>query len=124
MKEQIQDRRQTRRVLFSMEDQIMGRITIPDLENTSVVVQILNMSIDGICFFIRSTRDIHLKSGDEIVLVDIRKQDSAPLPLKVKNRIIWIQENPDNSYTGVGSKFMDAGTEELDSLENFISSFR
>ncbi|MBN2365748.1 MAG: PilZ domain-containing protein [Calditrichaeota bacterium] len=124
MKEQVRERRQTGRILFTMDQQVMGRITIPNSQKNPVVVQVLNMSIDGIFFIIRSVRDVSLKTGDEIIFEDIQGRDRKPIRPQIKTKIVWIQDDPDSAYTGFGSKFLDVESRTLDNLENFMGLYQ
>ena len=118
--ESINERRQSQRVLFEKQDKIMGHFSLLEKQGKSIVVQILNMSIGGISFTLRSNRDIELKVGDRIIFEEIVNKDSQVFSIKMRATIIWIMEDSTMEYTGIGSKFIDMNSEKKSIINDCI----
>jgi hypothetical protein len=114
------DRRQSQRILFEKKHDIMGHFSITTNPGKSIVVHIMNMSLGGIFFTIRANRDVQLKMGDKIIFENIRRGDSKFFPLKLEAEIIWIMDDSDMEYIGVGSKFINLDGEKTSRLKNCI----
>jgi c-di-GMP-binding flagellar brake protein YcgR len=121
MKNNFVERREASRAIFTMDHQVMGRISISEKPVRSFVVQILNMSTSGIFFTFRSNRDLNIKSGDIIFYEKIRAGDSDSIVLNIKARIVWMEDDPSSSYVGVGSKFLNDNPEIYKKINNFIN---
>ena len=118
--EPINERRQSQRVLFEKQHKIMGHFSLLEKQDKSIVVQILNISLGGISFTLRSNRDIELKVGDRIIFEEIVNQDSHVFPIKMRARIVWIMEDSAMEYTGIGSKFLDMNSERESIMNDCI----
>ncbi|UCF63821.1 MAG: PilZ domain-containing protein [bacterium] len=114
------DRRQSQRILFEKKHDIMAHFSITANPGKSVVVHIMNMSLGGIFFTIRANRDVRLKVGDNIIFENIRKADSKFFTLKLEAEIIWIMNDSDLEYIGVGSKFINLDDEKTSRLQDCI----
>lgn len=118
--EPMNERRQSHRVLFEKQDKIMGHFSLLEKQGKSIVVQILNMSIGGISFTLRSNRDIELKVGDRIIFEEIVNKDSQVFSIKMSAIIIWIMEDSTLEYTGIGSKFIEMNLEKKSIISDCI----
>lgn len=114
------ERRQSQRILFEKQDKIMGHFLLPEKQEKSIVVQILNISTGGISFTLRSNRDIELKVGDKILFKDIINKDSQTFSLEMRAMIIWIMEDSTMEYSGIGSKFVDINSEKKSIISDCI----
>lgn len=118
--EPMNERRQSDRVLFEKQDKIMGHFSLLEKQDKSIVVQILNISLGGISFTLRSNRDIELKMGDRIIFEEIVNKDSQVFSIKMRAIIIWIMEDSTMEYTGIGSKFLDMNSERKSIMNDCI----
>jgi len=118
--EPISERRQSQRILFKKQNNIMGQFSLLKKQNKPIIVQILNMSRGGIFFTLRSNRDVQLKVGDKIFFEDIINEDSRVFPLKMNAIIIWIMEDSTMEYTGIGSKFLGVDPEQEKKISDCI----
>ena len=114
------DRRQSQRVLFEKKHDIMGHFSLVKNPGKSVIVHIMNMSLGGIFFTIRYNRDIQLQVGDIIIFEDIRRNDLKVFSLKLEAKIIWIMDDSEMEYIGVGSKFLDLNSEKASRIKDCI----
>jgi len=124
MAESGQERRQFIRALFGHEKKISAVFTTAQNPQKSIFVQVVNMSLGGVFFTYRSTRQLHLQQGDHIIFKEFRESDSPPFPIQIEATIVWVLDEPAMEYTGVGSKFIQLSTENLEKLEQFIHSLQ
>ncbi len=121
MNKNFTERRRASRALFTLDHEIVGRISVPEIPERFFVVQILNMSTSGIFFTFRSNRDLKIQSGDIIFFEQIHAKDSHSLSLNIRAKIIWMDDDPSSSYTGVGSKFLAVNLEIEKKISKFIN---
>ena len=124
MAESGQERRQFIRALFGHEKEISAVFATALNPQKSIFVQVVNMSQGGVFFTYRSTRQLQLQQGDHIIFKEFRESDSPPFFIEIEAKIVWIIDEPAMEYTGVGSKFIQLSSENLEKLEQFILSFQ
>jgi len=103
----IDERREYKRVFFTLEDNVTSVIQLKDQDGDLIQVTLLSISRGGVSFVGSRAKTQGLKEGDKITLRDIK----APEPLgtidSVESEIKYILDFDNDIRIGFGCEFTD-----------------
>ncbi len=114
------ERRQFRRVLFTVEDGIIGTFSVPGEENEKITGQVINISEGGICLTFKPILNQKIKEGDRLLLTELKSSKSKQLVINVDTEIKWISEGELSEKIGTGCEFVDLFSEKKERINEFV----
>ena len=114
------ERRAYNRVLFTVEDGIIGTLSLPGKETDPITAEVINISEGGICLTFKPILNQRIKEGDRLLLTEIRSKKSQQLIINVDTEIKWISENELSNQIGTGCEFGNIPAEEKDRINEFV----
>jgi c-di-GMP-binding flagellar brake protein YcgR len=117
----VSERRQFRRALFTIEDGITGLISISSLPKTPITTYILNLSEGGMNFTLRDEVKDNFKMGDEITLIQLKGSPIQKYLVNIDAKIKWILDQPHFDKIGLGCEFMKISTSSRKQLDSFVN---
>jgi c-di-GMP-binding flagellar brake protein YcgR len=116
------ERRQHRRVIFTINENINGQFLIPGIGKKPISSYILNMSMGGLHFTPKKGKNNEVKKGDRLVFMHLNIPHSDPLILNIDAEIKWVI-NPDMlEYIGIGCSFTNLSDSSRKRLKSFIKT--
>jgi len=118
-----ENRRNFRRALFAMEDDIQGVFSIPDSHIRPITTHILNLGEGGAHFIIDSSDESHFQPGTKIVLVQIKGPDLLQYLVNVDAEVKWILDHNIMEYVGAGCQFLNISQSSRDQINSFVEAW-
>jgi len=108
MTKQGKERRQFRRVVFTMEDGIVGVFEPPGVEGSKhISAQVLNLSEGGLQLTFNTVLKQRIKEGDRLLLTEIRGSGSTEVVVNVDTEVRWISRDELSEKIGIGCEFIN-----------------
>ncbi len=103
------ERRKYKRVLFTIEDGIIGTFSSSQEqeEDEAVDAKVLNISEGGVQLTFKPILNHRIKVGDRLLLTEIRGEQSGQVIVNVDAEVKWITEDKLSEDIGVGLQFVD-----------------
>ena len=102
-----QERRKYKRVLFTIEDGIIGTFSPVDQKENNVSANVMNISEGGVQLTFKPILNHRIKVGDRLLLTEIRGDKSGQIIVNVDAEVKWISEDSLEEEIGVGLQFVD-----------------
>ena len=113
------ERRQYKRVLFTIEDGIIGTFTESNQETDIVDANVLNISEGGVRLTFKPILNHRIKVGDKLLLTEIRGEKSGQVIVNVDAEVKWITEDRLSEEIGLGLEFVDV-LKQTKKLNEFV----
>ncbi len=114
-----QERRKDKRVLFTIEDGIIGTFSPSEKNTDSVDANIMNISEGGVQLTFKPILNHRIKVGDRLLLTEIRGEKSGQIIVNVDSEVKWISEDKLSEEIGVGLHFVDV-LKQSKNLNEFV----
>lgn len=114
------ERRQYKRVLFTVEDGIVGLFNPPNNGSEKIEATVMDMSEGGLKLNFRSILKNSIKEGDRILLSAIRGSDSAQVVVNVDSEVKWVSENQISDEIGLGIEFMNILDDDKQKINDMV----
>ena len=124
MNRNYEEKRKFPRAFFNMEHGITGVFAIPKTQTKPIKAVILNISAGGLFFSVKTDERNKVQKGDELLFIELREKSSLPMVLNLKAEVVWIADNTDLEYTGMGCKFTNVSDDARDRLNKFVKSWQ
>jgi c-di-GMP-binding flagellar brake protein YcgR len=102
-----EERRKFKRVLFTIEDGIIGTFTESDKQTDIVDANVMNISEGGVQLTFKPILNHRIKVGDKLLLTEIRGDKSGQVVVNVDAEVKWITEDRLSEEIGLGLEFVD-----------------
>jgi len=102
-----QERRKYKRVLFTVEDGIVGVFNPADSKEKPITANVMNMSEGGLQLIFKSVLGNRIKEGDKLLLTEIRGSESSQVVVNVDTEVKWISDDQLSQDVGIGCEFQD-----------------
>ena len=119
MEKNNDDRRQYQRVLFTVEDGIVGVFNPPGDAAGSVEASVMDISKGGVKLLFKPVLKNRIVEGDRIVLSEIRGQGAAQVVVNIDTEVKWITEDELSETIGLGVEFLnmrDSDQQQIDEM--------
>ena len=113
------ERRKHKRVLFTIEDGIIGTFTPVPTEKENVAANVINISEGGVQLTFKPILNHRIKVGDRLLLTEIRGDKSGQIIVNVDAEVKWISEDSLQEEIGVGLQFVDV-LKQSKKLNDFV----
>lgn len=123
MKPDSSERREFKRALFSIEDGVVGILSVPELQKKPITAYLLNLSVGGMYFTLRTDERNKIKKGDHLVLVQIKGSTSLKFLVNIDAEIRWILNYENFEHVGIGCQFLNIPDSSRDQIGKFVDSW-
>lgn len=113
------ERRRDHRVAFATE--ITAILSEHYDSNERKHVVLINLSLSGMQFTVKSSDRNPFKRGDRLYLSQINHRDKAYADLNIEIEILWILNPPTLRYIGIGCRFLSVSSESQIQLSKIMS---
>jgi hypothetical protein len=100
------ERRQYRRAIFTIEDEMVGVFMFLNTCKKPLSAKILNICMGGMCSAMSVESERLPQKGDHIVLLQIKTPHSLKFFLNIDINVKWVLNLPDGEYIGIGCEFI------------------
>jgi c-di-GMP-binding flagellar brake protein YcgR len=121
--ENLESRRQYKRALFTIEDDIKGIFSIPGSDIRPISTYILNLGQGGTYFIINQSDESHFQPGTRLVLVQIKGHEPLQYLVNVDVEIKWIFDHNIMEYVGAGCQFLNISQSSRDQIKSFVEAW-
>jgi c-di-GMP-binding flagellar brake protein YcgR len=101
------EKRQFKRVLFTVEDGIVGVFNPPGKDGSPIEATVMDMSAGGVKLLFKPILKNRIMEGDRLVLSEIRGSGSSQIIVNVDTEVKWITEDELNKTIGLGVEFLN-----------------
>jgi c-di-GMP-binding flagellar brake protein YcgR len=115
-----EERRQSKRVLFTVEDGIIGVFNPPGNGGEPVQASVMDISSGGIKLLFKPILENRIKEGDRLVLSEIRGSGSSQVVINIDSEVKWITEDELSDNIGLGIEFLDVLENEKEQLDEMV----
>jgi len=106
MTKQTKERRQFRRIVFTLDDGIVGLLDPPGVKGGQpITAQVLNLSEGGLQLTFNTVLKQRIKEGDRLLLTEIRGASAAEVIVNVDTEVRWISRSQLSEKIGLGCEF-------------------
>jgi len=106
MTKQTKERRQFRRIVFTLDDGIVGLLDPPGVNGGQpIAAQVLNLSEGGLQLTFNTVLKQRIKEGDRLLLSEIRGPRTAEVIINVDTEVRWISRSQLSEKIGLGCEF-------------------
>jgi c-di-GMP-binding flagellar brake protein YcgR len=102
-----EERRKFKRVLFTVEDGIVGVLNPPGNDDSPIEATVMDMSQGGVRLLFKPILQNRIMEGDRLVLSEIRGSGSSQIIVNVDTEVKWITEDELNESIGLGVEFLN-----------------
>ena len=113
------ERRKFKRVLFTIEDGIIGSFSPPGQEENDVDARVMNISEGGVQLRFKPILNNRIKVGDRLLLTEIKGRDSEQIIVNVDAEVKWVSDDKLTNDIGLGLEFIEV-FEKSNSLNEFV----
>ena len=120
MQKNTSERRRFKRVIFTVQDGIIGVFSDPVSPKKELHANVLDLSEGGIKISLQGVIANKIKEGDRLVLTQLRGKNSVQLIVNVDTEVKWISNDQISNFLGVGGEFHNLLKEERNEIHNFL----
>jgi len=113
------ERRKYKRVIFTIEDGIIGSFSPPGEQDQTVDAQVMNISEGGVQLRFKPILNNKIKVGDRLLLTDIKGEGSEQIVVNVDAEVMWVSDDKFTNDIGIGLEFGDL-FDQSESLNEFV----
>jgi len=115
-----EERRQSKRVLFTVEDGIVGFFNPPGNGGEPVQANVMDISSGGIKLLFKPILENRIKEGDRLVISEIRGSGSSQVVINIDSEVKWITEDELSDNIGLGVEFLDVLEDERGQIDEMV----
>ena len=102
-----EERRKFKRVLFTVQDGIVGVFNPPGNDGSPIEATVMDMSQGGVRLLFKPILQNRIMEGDRLVLSEIKGAGSSQVIVTVDTEVKWITEDELNESIGLGVEFLN-----------------
>jgi len=111
------ERRKFQRVLFTVEDGIVGVFNPPGDNGGPVEASVMDMSKGGVKLIFKPILKNRIMEGDRLVLSEIRGSGSSQVVVNIDTEVKWISEDELSETIGLGVEFLNMHESEQNKID-------
>ena len=115
-----EDRRRSKRVLFTVEDGIVGVFNPTGNGGEPVQANVMDISTGGIRLLFKPILKNKIKEGDRLVLSEIRGSGSSQVIINIDSEVKWITEDELSDSIGLGVEFLNVLEQERGQISDMV----
>jgi len=115
-----EERRQSKRVLFTVEDGIVGVFNPPGNGENQVQAKVMDISAGGVKLLFKPILENKIKEGDRLVLSEIRGSGSSQVVINIDSEVKWITKDELSDNIGLGVEFLEVLEHEREQIDDMV----
>ena len=115
-----EERRLSKRILFTVEDGIVGIFNPPGNGGEPITANVMDISAGGVKLIFKPILDNKIKEGDRLVLSEIRGSTNSQVVINIDTEVKWITEDELSDNIGLGVEFLNVLEDERDHLDEMV----
>ncbi|MEE9118037.1 MAG: PilZ domain-containing protein [Calditrichia bacterium] len=115
-----EERRQSKRVVFTVEDGVVGVFNPTCNGGEPVTANVVDISSGGVKLLFKPILGNKIKQGDRLVLSEIRGSSSSQVIINIDSEVKWITEDELSDNIGLGVEFLDVLEEEREHINEMV----
>ena len=115
-----EERRQSKRVLFTVEDGIVGVFNPPGNGGDPVQATVMDISSGGVKLLFKPILENKIKEGDRLVLSEIRGSGSSQVVINIDSEVKWVTEDELSDNIGLGVEFLNVLDDEKGQIDEMV----
>jgi c-di-GMP-binding flagellar brake protein YcgR len=115
-----EERRQSKRVVFTVEDGIVGIFNPTGNGAEPVTANVVDISSGGVKLLFKPILENKIKQGDRLVLSEIRGSSSSQVIINIDSEVKWITEDELSDNIGLGVEFLDVLEDEREQIDEMV----
>ena len=115
-----EERRQSKRVLFTVEDGIVGVFNPPGNGGDPVEATVMDISSGGVKLLFKPILENKIKEGDRLVLSEIKGSGSSQVVINIDSEVKWVTEDELSDNIGLGVEFLDVLDDEKGQIDEMV----
>ena len=124
MGDEKKEKRGVHRIFFSVEDDVKGSFTFPDVHKDSLTGAVINLSESGVGLVLSKDETTKkIEKGDYLILTQLNGIKGLESLANIKAEIKWILDNPALGFIGCGCEFHDLPEPMRVAIQTFIDSW-
>jgi len=117
------DRRQFRRAIFTLEDNVIGTFSIAGVQDGSIKTNIVNISEGGLQFTLDAEIKHKVKAGDHLVILQINAPATLKFLVNIDAEIKWVLLPEIFEYAGAGCQFTNISQTSRQQIASFVQAW-
>jgi len=118
----MEDRRKFKRILFSVEDEVAGVVSLSESDDDAMAFKIADFSAGGLRFLIQKVDWGEIKKGDTLLLQTINGKSQLNFISDLQIEVKWIMDDPVFRHVMIGCEFSDISDTDRERIEQFVES--
>jgi c-di-GMP-binding flagellar brake protein YcgR len=115
------ERRGGQRIFFSVEDEVKGTLSFPDVQKDLLTGTIVNLSASGVGLILSKDETTKkIGKGDHVILTQLNGIKGLESVTNIKTEIKWILDDPALGFMGCGCEFHDVPEPMREAIQTFI----
>jgi len=117
------DRRRFKRAIFTIEDNVVGILSIPGVHEKAFSTNILNISEGGLQFTLDKENKNKIRAGDRVVVLQIKAPTTLKFLMNIDAEIKWVLSNELLDDAGAGCQFINVSPTSREQISGFVDSW-
>lgn len=118
-------KRHFKRIAIPADDAILGIISAGHkTADTSIAVKIINLGAGGLHFFLRRGSFKEIRTGDHLILWEIKGTKNLDFISNVELEVKWIAEHQSLKHVGIGCEFLNISDQLQQQIDQFVNAMR
>jgi c-di-GMP-binding flagellar brake protein YcgR len=117
------ERRRFKRIFFSIEDGIIGLITLPPSHNKVLLANIMDLGAEGMGITLDKSECPHLDKGQKLILKEVNNSDSLNLINNITLEIRWVLNHRSLKHIALGCQFVNPPQAVCNQVQHFMDSW-
>lgn len=117
------EKRQFKRIFFSSEDDIRGKIKLQSPTDTHITAQIMDLSEEGMGLTVAKNDAPPVQRGDHLILNRIDHREDLAFLTDIRLEIRWILKHRSLENVGMGCRFAPLPEDVRDRIIAFMSAW-
>ncbi len=118
-----EDRRQFKRAIFTLEDNVIGTFSIAGVPDGSVKTNIVNLSEGGLQFTLAADLKHKVKAGDHLVILQINAPANLKFLVNIDAQIKWVLLPEIFEHAGAGCQFINISQTSRQQIASFVQTW-
>lgn len=122
-KDAMSERRKFERAVFTLEDSVIGVLSVPGIHDRSIQTNILNVSEGGIQFTLEAQNKHKIRAGDRIVVLQIKAPATLKFLVNIDAEVKWVLHPDMFELAGAGCQFINISPSSREQIAAFVEAW-
>jgi c-di-GMP-binding flagellar brake protein YcgR len=117
------ERRKFERAVFTLEDGVIGILSVPGIHDRSIQTNILNISEGGIQFTLDAQNKNKIRTRDRVVVLQIKAPATLKFLVNIDAEVKWVLHPDMFEFAGVGCQFINISPSSREQISAFVEAW-